>query len=200
MSTTHWYRVNNLVRAIIEMGYASLNADFSRKNHLISIQTGLHPHILSNAYITHWRVSGGENRLVLCKLITLSVFIGVNSIRSSTLWNPNPHSYEVGTSRRSRDPFSVIIDVIIFNEIILDCLLPSIPSNNAWWTTMGPTVSRSNPFVECGIASQSIYEARKRDLNHGALERLHQSIWDLNLEVCTVDTVNTKPIYPHATN
>lgn len=44
--------------------------------------------------------------------------------------------------------------------------------------------SHSNPFVECGIASQAIYEATvKRNLNHAALERLHQKIGDLSLEV-----------------
>lgn len=42
----------------------------------------------------------------------------------------------------------------------------------------------SNPFVECGIASQAVYEATiKRNLNHAALERLHQKIGDLSLEV-----------------
>lgn len=66
---------------------------------------------------------------------------------------------------------------------------------------MESTASRSNPFVEFGIASHHIYEAeKKRDLNEWALEQLHHRIWNLNLEVYEMDTVNTEPMYPYATN
>ena len=43
---------------------------------------------------------------------------------------------------------------------------------------------RSNPFVECGIASQAVYEATiNHNMNHVALERLHQRIGDFTMEV-----------------